>query len=481
MPDRSGTDPRGLEAVSARRVAVCGLGREGLGLLDLLHRRGVTPLLVDDDPGAGARARAVLPGAAVRAPSAVDWSGVDVVVRAPGVGRYRPELQAAASSGAAVTTLLALWLHDFADQPVLAVTGTKGKSTTAALAAAILRAQGRRVALVGNIGVPVTETYGVPRAEVYVVEVSSYQAVDVRTTPPVCVLTGLGPDHLDWHGGVEAYYRDKLHLLAAGPDGATGRLAVDACSHEAERRTSGHPDRILYGCAGRVTVGPDGVVTADGRALADTSGWAVAGHHNRVNLCGAVSGIALLDGALPAASDVATAVAGFAGLPSRCEVAGEHDGRTFVDDALASNPTATAASLEVFAGRPLALVAGGADRGVDMSGLAARLGRLEPPPALVAVGPGGRCLADAVGQLPGAGRITVTRTASLEEGVEAAVAATPAGGVVLFSPAQPTPAEEGDYRDRSRRFRAAAGLAVGPASGGEEQAVGGGPDRERTR
>jgi hypothetical protein len=82
----------------------------------------------------------------------------------------------------------------------VAITGTKGKSTTAALTASILRAGGGHVALIGNIGVPVTDMYGAAeRADAYVVEVSSYQAAEVTVTPGVCVLTSLAPDHLDWH------------------------------------------------------------------------------------------------------------------------------------------------------------------------------------------------------------------------------------------------------------------------------------------
>ena len=166
MTDGHESRALGLDDVAAaRRVAVFGLGREGLGVLRLLRDRDVTPLLIDEDPSASDRVEDVQPGAAVAAPSAVDWRDVEVVVRAPGVGRYRPELRAAEAAGAVVTTPLALWLHDFAGAPILAVTGTKGKSTTAALAAAILQASDRDVALVGNIGVPVTETYGRPRAE----------------------------------------------------------------------------------------------------------------------------------------------------------------------------------------------------------------------------------------------------------------------------------------------------------------------------
>ena len=107
----------------------------------LLAERGVVPLLIDDRAGRGRRPGRLghrHPGSVVP-PDKVEWGSVDVVVRAPGVSRYRPELVAAEEAGVTVTTAMALWLEDYADARVVAITGTKGKSTTAALAAAILR------------------------------------------------------------------------------------------------------------------------------------------------------------------------------------------------------------------------------------------------------------------------------------------------------------------------------------------------------
>ncbi len=160
---------------------------------------------------------------------------------------------------------------------VVAITGTKGKSTTAALTAAILAHDGSDVALIGNIGVPVVERYGMPLADAYVVEVSSYQAADVQVSPGLVVLTSLAPDHLDWHGSEEAYYRDKLRLIEAGPPGA---LAVNAGSGEALRRTAGHPRRTLFGPSGRVTVDGAATVTVDGEMLVDGSDLRLPGAHN---------------------------------------------------------------------------------------------------------------------------------------------------------------------------------------------------------
>jgi UDP-N-acetylmuramoylalanine--D-glutamate ligase len=454
-----------LDEVLARRVAVWGMGAEGSAFVALARARGVEPLLIDDRPEAVAPGSPGSDGMArpVLLPGAVPWSEIDVVVRSPGVSRYRPELAAAEAEGVTVTTGMALWLEENADAPVVAVTGTKGKSTTAVLTRAVLEGDGRHVELIGNIGRPVLDTYGRPRPDAYVVEVSSYQAVDVTLSPGVVVLTNLAPDHLDWHGGAEeTYYRDKLRLVEAGPPGL---LAVGAGSAEAVRRTSDHPHRTLYGPEGRVRAADDGWIEVDGARLADAGPLRAPGRHNAWNLCGAVAGALLLTGEVPSAEAVAGAVAGFEALPSRCRTIGERDGRTYVDDALASNPFASAASIETFAGRPLTVVVGGADRGVDPGPLVAALAAHRPPVAVVVLPPDAGRLAGLVeAGLAGAGNATpgTVRTADdLAQAVSVAAGLTPEGGVVLFSPGAPTPEGGGGYRMRSRQFAAAAGLDAG--------------------
>jgi UDP-N-acetylmuramoylalanine--D-glutamate ligase len=449
-----------LDEVCAGRVAVWGLGAEGLSLARLLGDRQVAAVFIDDHPADAAARLEEMTGIASRvlAPADAPWSAIDVVLRSPGVSRYRPELESARAAGVTVTTAMALWLEDFADARVVAITGTKGKSTTAALTAAILAHDGSDVALIGNIGVPVVERYGMPLADAYVVEVSSYQAADVVVSPGLVVLTGLAPDHLDWHGGEEAYYRDKLRLVDAGPP---GELAVNAASDEALRRTARHPRRTLYGSSGRVTVDATGTVSVDGDILVDASGLHLLGVHNLANLCGAVTGAMLLDGRPPSAAAVDAVVAGFQGLPSRCQVVGERGGLTFVDDALASNPFASVASIGAFPGRPLTVIIGGADRGVDPGGLIDALARREPTPGVVVLPPDSERLASALAaRAAGLGvTLPVVAAGDVAAAVAAARTVTPEGGVVLFSPAAPTPDGEGGYRARSEEFVAAAGLA----------------------
>ena len=443
-----------LEEVLAGRLAVWGLGAEGSAMVALARARGLDPVLIDDHPERVTGASAsVAPGTHLIRPDEVVWSDVDVVVRAPGVSRYRAELAAAEAAGVTVTTGMALWLEDYRDAAVVAVTGTKGKSTTATLAAAVLRAGGVTTELLGNIGVPVLDTYGRPRADAYVVEVSSYQATDVTTSPGVVVLTSLAPDHLDWHGGVESYYRDKLRLVWAGPAAA---LAVSAGSSEAVRRTAGHTARTLYGPEGRVVVSTDGRVEVDGQPVAEVADLRAPGRHNAWNLCGALTGVLLLTGTAPRADVVAEVLDGFDGLPSRCHTVGERDGRTYVDDALASNPFASAASIETFADRPLTVIVGGADRGVDPGPLVDALSARRSPATVVVLAPDADRL---VGVLTGDGRSapTVLVAEDVADAVHLAAARTPVGGVVLFSPGAPTPDGQGGYRERSRQFIRAAG------------------------
>ena len=449
-----------LEELCASRVALWGIGAEGLAMADLLAGRGVVPLLIDDRAEEAAVRVGSVTGTPrpVLRPDQVVWGDVDVVVRAPGVSRYRPELLAAEESGVAVTTAMAVWLEDYADARVVAITGTKGKSTTAALTASILREGGLDVALIGNIGVPVTEMYGRPLVDAYVVEVSSYQAVDVTVTPGVCVLTSLAPDHLDWHRGEESYYRDKLRLIEAGPPGA---LAVNAASEEAVRRTAGHPNRVLFGPSGRVRVTASGAIAVDDEALGPAPVMRVPGRHNLWNLCGAIAGALLLDGRSPSMDSIRAAVDGFDGLPSRCRTVGERGGLTFVDDALASNPFATVSSLGAFPGRELTVILGGADRGVDPTGLVEALATRRPRPRVVVLPPESDRLADSLASRagswgPGSGGCGPRSRGRGADGG----GRDPSGGVVLFSPAAPTPEGEGGFAERSRRFVEASGLTV---------------------
>ena len=243
---------------------------------------------------------------------------------------------------------------------------------------------------------------------------------------------------------------------------------MSAASDEAVRRTAGHPHRILFGPAGRVQVTPSGAIVVDDEELGAAPAMPVPGRHNLWNLCGAIAGALLLDGASPSIDSIRAAVDGFDGLPSRCRTVGERDGLTFVDDALASNPFATVSSLAAFPGRALTVILGGADHGVDPTGLVEALASRRPVPHVVVLSPDSNRVAESLASrsAEGGAALAVDVARDLEDAVQKAVRTTPAGGVVLFSPAAPTPEGQGGFAERSRRFVEASGLqGSAPAPG----------------
>src|SRR5215468_1863464 len=202
--------------ITTQRVAVWGLGREGRAAISFLRQRHPKlPLVVLDD-ALDRQAREGL-SAGIEYAFGADrisraLASVDVIVKSPGVSLYRTEIQSALTAGTHVTSLLNLWFEERQAVTTICVTGTKGKSTTASLIAHILAKLGRRIALVGNIGIPIT---GIDSAttDVAVIEVSSYQAADFDGLCDVAVLTSLYPEHIDWHLSIENYFRDKINLL----------------------------------------------------------------------------------------------------------------------------------------------------------------------------------------------------------------------------------------------------------------------------
>ncbi len=451
----------GAAALAGKRVAIFGAGMEGLSFARLVGPT-CSELVIVDDAVAGAAAahlltaprqanEAELSDLGVEPPSVLEGRSFDFVVHSPGVSRYDERLADAAKLGAVVTTPTALWMEDFQDRRVVAVTGSKGKTTTAMLTVAALGSYGLDVVVAGNIGRPVTDLYDDDDHDAFVVELSSFQTAEVTTSPSVGVLTLLAPDHLDWHRTVTNYYDDKLRLFSRRSDVP---VAVNGCCEEAVARTSQLSGRMLYGKGGRARIEGPGVVV-DGLGLLELGGFRLLGEHNLVNACGAVTAAAMLTGDLPDRESLERELSAVSAPRCRLENLGEVDGVDYIDDALASNPEGTLAALRVFAGSKVALIVGGHDRGLDFSALARSIDDASPQPVVIWMGDAGAAIAKALDDL--SSTVNREQAPSIEVAVDLA-SSSPGIGAVLFSPAAPTPHAEGSYLDRSRTFRRAVGL-----------------------
>lgn len=457
----------GVGRLRNRRVGVWGTGREGQAVIRLALGLGAEVHVVQDPPfsgdhGAGhehgAHAAPIRIGSSelsVRDPAALDEMKIDVLVVSPGVSRYRPEVDRLRTLGVEITSATAMWLEDFGARSVIGITGSKGKTMTSVLTALALESTGASVGLGGNIGTPVIDFYETPECDAYVIEVSSFQGAEVTVSPRVGILTLLAPDHLDWHGSYDRYVADKMNLFAHRTD---LELAVNSRSNEAVTATadvsisSRIAGRHLYGAEGEVRVSGTGIAI-DGEIDPRLTGVALRGRHNLDNLCGAITGTRLLTGRLPDLGALAASISSMRPLPSRLATIAKADGVEFVDDALASNPAGTIAALEAFDGRRICLIAGGHDRGASFAGLTRTLGAMGNV-TLVCIGDAGERLAGELTAMSSTVRCLSARTVG--EAVDAAVRSLEGGeGVVLLSPAAPTPSTQGTYLDRSDEFRRA--------------------------
>jgi UDP-N-acetylmuramoylalanine--D-glutamate ligase len=424
-----------LEELAGVRVGIWGHGREGHAAVRAALTAGAAGVHVVDsrpvDPPPGVTASA----------DVADLAGCDVVFRSPGISPYRPEARELADR-TCVTTGSGVALAEFARRavPTLCVTGTKGKSTTSALAAAALEAAGRPAVHAGNIGTPLLDVLldGTAEGRTLVVEISSYQAAAVPDYAGLGALTSLAPEHLDWHGDVATYYRDKLRVFTSCPPGSV--VVAPQARGLAER----------YLDAAQLA-DPTELVPAELAAALRPEH--LLGEHNLGNARLALAACALLGVDLAASAvKVAAAVAAFRALPHRLSPVAVRGEVTFVDDTLSTTPVSVLAALRALAPRPVTLIAGGQDRGLDYTGLAEALGAGSDTVALVTVPDTGARLAADVRRVPGGAAVPVHETASLEEAVAAAIGTTAPGGVVLLSPGAPSYNRFRNYEELAARF-----------------------------
>jgi UDP-N-acetylmuramoylalanine--D-glutamate ligase len=448
-----------IQDFRGRKTAIWGLGREGWSTLTAL--RAELPdlelaVLNDTEPGQNDTDRLrglgnipLYTGEEV-GKRLLDF---DVVIKSPGVSLYRPEIGQAREEGVFFTSSTNLWFAERADQTTVCITGTKGKSTTSSLIAHMVGNTGRQCVLAGNIGVPIISMLR-GTADVWVIEMSSYQAADFNGSPSISLLLDLFPEHLDWHGSVEQYYRDKLRLLAQT---STGRCVINA----ADPVTQGlHPvfeRTVTFNDSEGLHVADGWIVDGEER-LVPREAIRLPGDHNLSNICAALPVVRLLG--LPIERAL-SALETFTPLAHRLTQVGEKNGVLYVDDSISTTPQSTIEAIKAYRGRRITVLVGGFDRGLDFGGLALFLVD-HPVCAVVALPDSGKRIVEALRQAF-AGRDNLMMPAIIEagdlaEGVAEAENVTPPGGVILLSPASPSYGHFKDFEERGEAFIKASGF-----------------------
>ena len=445
-------------SLSNNRTLVVGLGETGLAAAQFLASRGEEVLVIDsraNPPGLEAL-RAAQPQLQVELESLHPrWlEGVSQVVISPGLGLDIGIAAEARRRGIPLVSEIELFARA-ARAPIVAVTGSNGKSTVVTLVERMLAAAGIRAAAGGNLGPPAVDLLSDP-PEVYVLELSSFQLETTRSLrPATAAVLNVSADHLDRHGSLERYAAVKARLLRAARVPVFNRDDPIVRAMGAE-----YPQGIPFSARERLDRGYSAVphrgerwLFRDARPVLPTSQLRIPGRHNEAN---ALAALALVDGVITDLSPAARArsldaLCAFPGLEHRCQRVAEQDGITFINDSKGTNVGATVAALRGLPG-PLVLIAGGRAKGADFGALAeAAAGRLA---GAVVIGEAGEALRQALSRVT-----SVTGADDMTSAVEQAAGLARATGfgqvTVLLSPACASFDMFSDYRARGDAFVAA--------------------------
>ena len=460
---------RSIADLRARRVVVLGLARSGVAAARFLADAGADVTVYDRRPaGELAEAIAALGTRSVRLALDVDdadatglIAAADLLVTSPSVSAdfpttepwLREALRDAGVRGIPVIGEVDLFLRLTAAR-VIGVTGTKGKTTTASLVAAMFAAAEIPHALGGNIGTPLIEQVESLSSDAWaVLELSELQLPTISRGADVAVYTNITADHLDRHGTVEAYRSVKARLgaLTVERGGAIVLNADDAGCRELAAMLVGElhwygldaPTLEAWASGGDVVLG--------GATLLPVGDVPLPGRHMLSNVLAAALGASLAG--VPHEA-IASAIRSFAGVPHRLETVRVVDGVRYVNDSQATIPEAAIAGVEAFGDAPIVLIAGGKDKGLDYHGFADVIATRTV--AAVLVGETAGELQELIGD-----RVPVEREDDMERAVERAAALARPGGVVLLSPAAASFDMFVDYAARGDAFRAAVGSLSG--------------------
>ena len=437
--------------VNGRRVTVAGAARSGLAAAELLAERGAQVTLSEmraEIPDSE-RLRRLGVRLEIGGHKAATFANADLVVLSPGVPLDQPAVRAARDRGVPVIgelDLAARWLRG----RLIAIAGTKGKSTTTMLTGRMLEAAGFKVAVGGNIGSPLSAQVSASTPDTFhVVEASSFQLEQIDAFHPwIAVLLNFSPDHLDRHPGVDAYGAAKARIFENQEPGDWAVINADdpAVLEMARRGRAAKRHFARSGAIEEGTVIDQGWIVDRRRDRTDrlvpVTAIRLLGPHLVSDVMAAAT-VGVIAGVPPSA--LTAAVESFHGLEHAMELVADVGGVRFVNDSKATNVESALRSIESFE-RGLVPIIGGRFKGGDLGALREPLRRRAR--AVVAIGEARTLVREAV-----AGAVPVHDVTSMREAVERAHALAKPDGVVLLAPACASFDMFQDYADRGRAFK----------------------------
>ncbi len=350
-----------FDSIKDKKIAVLGLGVSNRPLVRLLLDRGCTVLGCDKTPREKLDAEVLdleKQGCALHlGDTYLDGLNADLVFRTPGLHPANPALEALRAKGAAITSEMEVFFR-LCPCTTLAVTGSDGKTTTTTLVSEMLKAEGYTVWLGGNIGTPLLSLIPQMQETDYaVVELSSFQLMDMEHSPHIAVITNLAPNHLDVHKDMDEYVEAKKNiyryqskediLIVNGDNSLTAPLTGPG-----KTRYFSHSGAIRNG-----TYLEGDIIYRDGKPILNKKDIAIPGEHNVENYMAAILAV---EGLVKDETVVQVAKT-FGGVEHRIELVRVKDGVKFYNDSIASSPSRTMAGLNSFTEKVL-LIAGGYDK-----------------------------------------------------------------------------------------------------------------------
>ena len=421
-----------FHSLKDKKIAVLGLGVSNRPLVRLLLDFGCQVTGCDKTP------REKLDGEVLELEKAgctlhvgenyLDGVEADVVFRTPGMHPANPAIQALVSRGAQVTSEMEVFF-EVCPCTILAVTGSDGKTTTTTLVSEMLKAEGKTVWLGGNIGTPLLPLVRqMQPSDFAVVELSSFQLMDMKRSPARAVITNLAPNHLDIHKDMAEYVQAKTNIFRYQDESGILILNADNPITAAFR---GNGKTLFFSRQKEADVClVDGVICRHGEIVLKASEILIPGVHNVENYMAA---IAMVDG-LVSDETIRQVARTFGGVEHRIELVRVKDGVRFYNDSIASSPSRTIAGLRSFPEKVI-LIAGGYDKHIPYDVLGPEI--CAHVKKLFLGGATGEKIRQAVISYPeyDPKALEITDCGSFEPAVRAAAAAAKAGDVVLMSPA----------------------------------------------